>query len=125
MVNMDKNNIVYIQINTWYDSDLSYLQELEDGKHDNEINYSQVWYDMAIVYCITTTEEYAKKHNLMKHKYTMVEHRMFNNYFPKYDPNNFGCWYCGEYEGWAPYKDFNKELEKAVRQKFKTKEDNS
>ena len=54
----------------------------------------------------------------------MVEHRMFNNYFPKYDPDNFGCWYCGEYEGWAPYKDFNKELEKEVRQKFKTKVNN-
>jgi hypothetical protein len=32
MVNMDKNNIVYIQIDTWYNSDLSYLQELEDGE---------------------------------------------------------------------------------------------
>ena len=118
------DNIVYIQIDTWYNSDLSYLQELEDGKHDNEVNYSMVWYDMAIVYCITTTKEYAKEHNLLEHKYTMGLRRMFDNYFPKYDPDNFGCWYCGEYEGWAPYKDFNKELEKAVRQKFKTKVNN-
>ena len=120
MVNMDTNKIVYIQIDTWYDSDLSYLQELEDGKHDNEVNYSQVWYDMAIVYCITTTEEYAKKHNLMKHKYTMGR-RMFDNYFPKYDPDNFGCWYCGEYEGWAPYKDVNREFQEALRKKSENK----
>lgn len=111
---MADKNIVYIQIDTWYDSDLSYLQELEDGKYDNEVNYSQVWYDMAIIYCITTTEEYAKKHNLMEHTYTMGLHRMFDNYFPKYDPNNFGCWYCGEFEGWAPYKDFNKQLQEAL-----------
>lgn len=125
---MDANkNIVYIQIDTWYDSDLSYLQELEDGKYDNEINYNVIWYDMAIVYCITTTESYIEKHpDLKSHVRSdaYMKTSIFGRSFPEYDPNNFGCKYCGEYEGWAPYKDFNKELEKAVRQKFKKKVNN-
>ena len=40
--------------------------------------------------------KYAKEHNLMEHTYTMGLRRMFDNYFPKYDPDNFGCGYCGD-----------------------------
>lgn len=60
MNNVDK--IVYVKLDTWYDMKDAeqYLEELEDGKHDNEINYSEVWYDMAIIYCITTAESYIK-----------------------------------------------------------------
>ena len=93
---MDTNNIVYIKIDNWYDGDLPYLQQLENNEHLNEINYSEVWYDMAIVYCITTTKEYAKKHNLLEHNYTMVEHRMFNNYSPQYQHPKLSGSYFGK-----------------------------
>ena len=40
---MDTNKIVYIQIDTWYDSDLSYLQELEDEELEAEKeNYESI-----------------------------------------------------------------------------------
>jgi hypothetical protein len=35
---------------------------------------------------------------------------IFRPYYPNYDPDNFGKKYCGEYEGWAPYKDFNRQI---------------
>ena len=76
---------------------------------------------MAIVYCITTTEEYAKKHGLIKHQYRFGIGSSFDNYFPKYDADNFGCWYRGEYEGWAPYKDVNREFQESLRKKLMIK----
>lgn len=58
-MNKKKDKIVYIKLDTWNDmkDGTWYLEELEDGKHNNEINYSEVWY-----------------------------------------------------EGWAPYKDFNRQI---------------
>lgn len=115
MNNVDK--IVYVKLDTWYDMKDAeqYLEELEDGKHDNEINYSEVWYDMAIIYCITTTESYIKKHPeltnfIRKQNEYFEKYDIFRPYYPDYDPDNFGKKYCGEYEGWAPYKDFNRQI---------------
>lgn len=122
---MDNNDeIVYIKLDTWNDmKDATwYLEELEDGKHDNEINYSEVWYDMAIVYCITTTKTYVEKHPELKEHIlsdTYMSSTIFEPYFPEYDPNNFGVKYCGEYERWAPYKDFNRQMaEKIAKDKI-------
>lgn len=113
MSNDDK--IVYIKLDTWNNMKdaTKYLEELEDGKHDNEINYSEVWYDMAIIYCITTTNFYVEKHPELKQHIlsdTYMSTTIFAQYFPEYNPNNFGKVFCGEYEGWAPYKDFNRQI---------------
>lgn len=45
-MNKKKDKVVYIKLDTWNDmKDATwYLEELEDGKYDNEINYSEVWY---------------------------------------------------------------------------------
>lgn len=88
----------------------NYLEELEDGWHDSEINYVEVWYDMAIIYCITTTESYIEKHpELRPHIISEVymNSSCFKPYFPDYEPDKFGKKYCGEYKDWVPYKDFN------------------
>lgn len=112
---MNKEDIVYVQLDNWNDMGdaTQYLEELENGKYDNEINYNDIWYDMAIVHCITTTQNYVDAHpELEEHikSKTYIEKDMFGQYFPEYDPNNFGCNWYGEYEGWAPYKEFNKQL---------------
>ena len=116
-MNKEENDIVYVQIDNWNDMGEAegYLKELESGKHDDEVNYCEVWYDMAIIYCITTTRDYIDKHpELEKHIEKQDEyfkyHNIFRPYFPDYDPDNFGCSWYGEYEGWAPYKEFNKQL---------------
>lgn len=110
---MNKEDIVFIQLDNWNDMGVAteYLNELENGDHDNEINYTDVWYDMAIIHCITTTKDYVKEHpELEEHIENLKHHDTFASYYPKYDPNNFGCNWYGEYEGWAPYKEFNKQL---------------
>ena len=117
MTNNDK--IVHIQLDTWRDMGeaTDYLNEFENKKHDDEVNYSAVWYDMAIIYCITTTEEYAKEHKLMGHIVEDLSKSFVGKYFPKYDQNTFGCQYEGEFEGWAPYKEFNQQLIKHFQEK--------
>ena len=118
-----KNKIVYIELDTWNDMGeaTDYLENFEKDNHDKEVNYSCVWYDMSIIYCITTTEEYAKEHKLMEH---IVENRLstlFGGYFPEYNPNKFGCDFEGEYEGWAPYKEFNYQIAKHFQEKNEKK----
>ena len=115
---MENNKIVHVQLDNWYDMGKAskYLEELENGEHDKEINYSSVWYDMAIVYCITTTEEYAIKHNI-EERIKFADSTIFGPYFPEYDETNFGCQYDGEYEYSAPYKDFNKQINEAIKNK--------
>lgn len=96
---MDKNKIIHIQLNNWTNMKEAnkYLEELENGKHDNEINYTAIFYDMAIIYCITTTEEYVKKHNLTNHIID-INHTMLKSYYPEYDDKNFGCKYFEDYK---------------------------
>lgn len=110
MENNDK--VVHIQLDTWHDMGeaTDYLHKIEAGDCDNEVNYSSVWYDMAIIYCITTTEEYAKEHKLMEHIVEDLSTSFVGNYFPEYVPNTFGCKYDGEFEGYTPYKEFNQQL---------------
>ena len=57
-----ENKIVHIQIDDWDDMGEAnqYLEELLGGEHKNDVNYAEVWYDMASIFCITTTEEYKK-----------------------------------------------------------------
>lgn len=112
------DNIVYVRLDDWYDMGeaTQYLEELMDGKHTDEINFSEVWYDMASIYCITTTSEYAVKHNLTKH-IKDIDDDWLKTYYPEYDPTNFGCAFYGEFEGFAPYKKFNKELYDAAKNK--------
>lgn len=126
MNNVDK--IVYVELDTWHDmkNASKYLEELEDGKHDNEINYSEVWYDMAIIYCITTTESYIEKHPelakfIKKQDEYFENYDIFRPYYPDYDSDNFGVKYCGEYEGWAPYKDFNRQIVEHFQKQNKNK----
>lgn len=114
-----KNKIVHIELDTWNDMGeaTEYLNEFEYKKHSDEVNYSAVWYDLAIVYCITTTEEYAKEHKLMEHIVEDLSTTIFGGFFPEYNPNEFGCEFEGEYEGWAPYKEFNYQLAKHFQEK--------
>ena len=112
---MNNDDIVFVQLDTWNNMKdaTKYLEELEDSKYDDEINYSEVWYDMAIIYCITTTESYIEKHPELKQHIvsdTYMSTTIFAPYFPEYNPYNFGKQYCGEYEDWPPYKDFNKQV---------------
>ena len=85
-----ESKIVHIRIDDWFDMGEAhqYLNELLGGEHDNDVNYAEVWYDMASVFCITTTEEYAKTHNLMGHT-TNIENDLFGEYFPEYNPEQF------------------------------------
>lgn len=115
---MEENNkIVHIELDTWFDMGeaTDYLNNFEKDNHYKEVNYSAVLYDMAIILCITTTEEYAKKHNLTEHIVEDLSSTMFGDYFPDYNPDKFGCDWEGEYEGWAPYKEFNKEISKVLK----------
>lgn len=114
-----ENKIVYIKLDTWNDMGeaTDYLEKFEKDNHAKEVNYSAVWYDMAIIYCITTTEDYAKKHKLMEHIVEDLSTTIFGKYFPKYNPNKFGCDFKGEYEGWAPYKEFNYKMTKYFQEK--------
>ena len=87
-----EDKIVYVRLDNWNNMKdaTKYLEELEDGKHDNEINYSEVWYDMAIVYCITTTESYTEKYSELKQHIlsdTYMTSTIFATYFPEYDPD--------------------------------------
>ena len=114
-----ENKIVYIKLDTWNDMGeaTDYLENFEKDNRDKEVNYSCVWYDMAIIYCITTTEEYAKEHKLMEHIVDDISTTMFGKYFPGYNPNKFGCDFDDEFEGWAPYKQFNYEMAKHFQEK--------
>ena len=114
-----ENKIVHVQIDTWDDMGEAnqYLDELMDGKHDNDVNYAEVWYDMASIFCITTTEEYAKEHQLTGHIIEDIKNYFLEEYFPEYNPEQFGCSYQDEYKGWAPYKQFDAELAEALRKK--------
>ena len=120
-----ENKIVHVQIDTWDDMGEAnqYLDELMDGKHDNDVNYAEVWYDMASIFCITTTEEYAKEHQLTGHIIEDIKNYFLEEYFPEYNPEQFGCSYQGEYKGWAPYKQFDAELAEALRKKALIKDD--
>lgn len=117
----EDNKIVYVELDTWNDMGeaTNYLENFEKDNRDTEVNYSCVWFDMAIIYCITTTEDYAKKYNLTEHIVEDLSSTMFGDYFPDYNPDKFGCDWEGEYEGWAPYKDFNR----AIAEHFKNKQD--
>ena len=120
-----ENKIVHVQIDTWDDKGEAnqYLDELMDGKHDNDVNYAEVWYDMASIFCITTTEEYAKEHQLTGHIIEDIKNYFLEEYFPEYNPEKFGRSYQGEYKGWAPYKQFDAELAEALRKKALIKDD--
>ena len=120
-----ENKIVHVQIDTWDDMGEAnqYLDELMDGKHDNDVNYAEVWYDMASIFCITTTEEYAKEHQLTGHIIEDIKNYFLEEYFPEYNPEQFGCSYQDEYKGWAPYKQFDAELAEALRKKALIKDD--
>ena len=112
---MENDKIVHVCLDTWNDMEEAskYVDDLEYGKYDNEINYSEVWYDMAIVYCITTTESYIEKHPELKQHIlsdTYMSTTIFAPYFPEYDTNNFGVKYRGEFKEWASYKDFNRQI---------------
>lgn len=119
-----ESKIVHIRIDNWYDMGEAnqYLDELMAGEHDEDVNYAEVWYDMASIFCITTTEEYAKEHKLIGH-ITDIENDFLKEYFPEYNPTNFGCSYDGEFKGWAPYKQFNAEIAEALRKKDLIKND--
>ena len=120
-----ENKIVHVQIDTWDDMGEAnqYLDELMDGKHDNDVNYAEVWYDMASIFCITTTEEYAKEHQLTGHIIEDIKNYFLEEYFPEYNPEQFGRSYQDEYKGWAPYKQFDAELAEALRKKALIKDD--
>ena len=120
-----ESKIVHVQIDTWDDMGEAnqYLDELMDGKHDNDVNYAEVGYDMASIFCITTTEEYAKEHQLTGHIIEDIKNYFLEEYFPEYNPEKFGCSYQGEYKGWAPYKQFDAELAEALRKKALIKDD--
>jgi hypothetical protein len=119
-----ESKIVHIRIDNWYDMGEAnqYLDELMAGEHDEDVNYAEVWYDMASIFCITTTEEYAKEHKLTGH-ITDIEKDFLKEYFPEYNPEQFGCSYDDEYKGWAPYKQFNAEMAEALRKKGLIKND--
>ena len=120
-----ENKIVHVQIDTWDDMGEAnqYLDELMDGKHDNDVNYAEVGYDMASIFCITTTEEYAKEHQLTGHIIEDIKNYFLEEYFPEYNPEQFGRSYQDEYKGWAPYKQFDAELAEALRKKDLIKND--
>ena len=113
-----ESKIVHVQIDDWYDMGEAdqYLEELSRGEHDNDVNYAEVWYDMARIFCITTTEEYAKEHKLTGHIID-IENDFLKEYYPEYNPEQFGCSYADEYKEWAPYKQFNAEIAEALRKK--------
>lgn len=93
---MELNDIVRVQIDDWSDMKEAtlYLKEIEEGKHDNDVNYSCVLYDMANIYCITTTRKYAEEHKLTNH-IVKWSNGLFDKYYPEYNPENFGCMFCG------------------------------
>ena len=119
-----ENKIVHIQIDDWDDMGEAnqYLDELMDGKHDNDVNYAEVWYDMASIFCITATEEYAKEHKLTGHIIEDIKNYFLEEYYPEYNPEQFGRSYQDEYKGWTPYKQFDAELAEALREKDLSKE---
>ena len=120
-----ESKIVHIQIDDWDNMGEAnqYLDELMGGEHENDVNYAEVWYDMASIFCITTTEEYAKEHQLTGHIIKDIKNYFLEEYFPEYNPEKFGCSYQGEYKGWAPYKQFDAELAEALRKKALIKDD--
>ena len=113
--------VVYLQVDNWYTPKDEYcaefLSKLEKGELDEEINYSEVWYDMAIIYCVTTTKEYVEEHHLEAAVENLEVHSTFKNYYPQYNPEKFGCGYCGEYKEWAPYKEFDRQVWEAWKNK--------
>ena len=86
MENNDK--VVHIQLDTWHDMGeaTDYLYKIEAGNCDNEVNYSAVWYDMAIIYCITTTEEYM---NVTDDELTSATDNLFSSSLKLIDINDF------------------------------------
>ena len=83
-----ESKIVHAEIDDWNDMGEAsqYLDELIGGKHDNDVNYAEVWYDMASIFCITTTEEYAKEHKLTEHIIEDIKNYFTEEYFPEYNP---------------------------------------
>lgn len=53
----------------------------------------------------------------MEHIVEDLSTNMFGKYFPDYNPDKFGCDFVGEYEGWAPYKEFNYQMAKHFQEK--------
>ena len=93
------------------------------GWQNRFVNYAEVWYDMASIFCITTTEEYAKEHKLTGHIIEDIKNYFLEEYYPEYNPEQFGRSYQDEYKGWAPYKQFDAELAEALRKKDLIKND--
>lgn len=89
---MSKEKVVFIKLSNWSDMGEAsdYLRELEDHEHDNDVNYTMVYYDMAIIYCITTTENYANKYKLTDRIVKDLSRTIFRNYFVNYNPDDFG-----------------------------------
>ena len=57
-----ESKIVHIRIDNWNDMGEAnqYLDELMAGEHDNDVNYAEVWYDMASIFCVTTQKNMQK-----------------------------------------------------------------
>lgn len=122
----EEKEIVRIKIDDWSDMGEAepYLKEIEVGKHDNDVNYSCVLYDMANIYCITTTREYAEKHKLTDH-IVKWSNGILDKYYPEYNPDKFGCMFLGlwgeDADNWAD-EDTETEEEEAMISVEKVKE---
>ena len=62
--------------------------------------------------------------HINKDTYEKIANIFLEEYFPEYNPEQFGCSYQDEYKGWAPYKQFDAELAEALRKKDLIKKDN-
>lgn len=100
--------IVHLEVDTWNDlpnkNCEEFLTKLDNREFDDKINYSEIWYDMAIIYCITTTEEFMKEHKVEELEVSEVYYQttIFKNYYPQYNPNNLGCCFRNFYAGYEP-----------------------
>ena len=63
------------------------------------------------------TTVFKEPYKLMENIVEDLSTTIFGKYFPENNPNKFGCDFEGEYEGWAPYKQFNYELAKHFQER--------